>query len=134
MEAFLPLLVGLLSAGILALAWLYWNRPLEEVGVGRALPRTARTVGICPRCGRTLDRGRRRCAGCGAWLVGGIPARRAGAFLARGAAIGVLIGLFGGLLLASLAAPDDPRGAASASVAPEESPGPVPAGVRAALD
>ena len=110
------------------------NRPLAELGIGRALPRTARTIGICPRCGRTLERGRRRCAGCGAWLVDGIPARRAGAFLVRGAAIGVLVGLFGGLLLASLAPPGDSPEVAAATNAPDETMRPAPSGVRTALD
>jgi hypothetical protein len=66
--------------------------------------------------------------------VDGVPARRAGAFLVRGAAIGVLIGLFGGLFLASLGARDDPTGVTAATGAADESEAPAPAGVRAALD
>ncbi|MFL5674748.1 MAG: hypothetical protein ACJ779_07060 [Chloroflexota bacterium] len=49
-------------------------------------------VFTCPACARPLSDGTSRCPGCGTRLIMGVRLKRAGAILALGAVIGVLVG------------------------------------------
>jgi hypothetical protein len=62
--------------------------PPQELPIGD--PETAVTT--CPACGRPIAAGIGRCPGCGAYLLLGVPARRAGVFISLGVAIGLLAG------------------------------------------
>jgi hypothetical protein len=62
--------------------------PPQELPIGD--PETAVTT--CPACGRPIAAGSGRCPGCGAYLLLGVPARRASVFISLGVAIGLLAG------------------------------------------
>jgi predicted lysophospholipase L1 biosynthesis ABC-type transport system permease subunit len=53
-------------------------------------------VFTCPACSRPLSNGTMKCPGCGSRLIMGVLVKRAGAILALGIAIGVVVG--GGLM------------------------------------
>jgi hypothetical protein len=64
-------------------------------------PKAARVLAIgeadahvvsCPSCGRPLAEGTSTCPGCGVRLVMGVPVKRAGAILALGVVLGLLVG------------------------------------------
>jgi hypothetical protein len=64
----------------------------------------------CPSCDRTLDRGTRRCEGCGQRLLLDVPARTAGRLIGGGVVAGFMVGgILVGLTL--------PRGGASSNPA-----------------
>lgn len=65
----------------------------------------------CPSCGRTLTRGMFRCDGCSARYLLDVPAKRAGALAAGGAAAGILVTL----LLVNVFAPPRPASGALAA-------------------
>ena len=59
----------------------------------------------CPACSRPLPDGTYTCPGCGAHLIMGVRLKRAGAILALGVAIGILIGGVGTAAAVSLSLP-----------------------------
>src|SRR4029078_6606135 len=61
-------------------------------GMGLAIGDTDASVFACPACSRPLSEGTCRCPGCGTRLPLGVRLKRAGAILALGVAIGILIG------------------------------------------
>ena len=59
---------------------------------GLAIGETDADVFNCPSCARPLSEGTNRCPGCGVHLIMGVRLKRAGAILALGVALGILIG------------------------------------------
>ena len=59
---------------------------------GLAIGETDANVFNCPSCARPLSEGTNKCPGCGVHLVMGVRLKRAGAILALGMALGILIG------------------------------------------
>ena len=70
-------------------------------------------VFTCPSCARPLAGGANKCPGCGVYLILGVRLKRAGAILALGVALGVLIGGVGTAAAITLSSP-----AAQAAVTP----------------
>ncbi len=60
--------------------------------MGLAIGDTDASVFACPACSRPLAEGTSRCPGCGTRLILGVRLKRAGAILAMGVVIGILIG------------------------------------------
>ena len=78
----------------------------------------------CPACSRPLGRRENQCPGCGAWLVFGVLARLALAFLLIGVALGLVIGTI--LVTAASRAPGSSGGVAGGPAIPSLSPEPSP--------
>jgi len=60
--------------------------------MGLAIGDTDASVFACPACSRPLSEGTSRCPGCGTRLILGVRLKRAGAILALGVVIGILLG------------------------------------------
>lgn len=89
-------------------------RPGSIVVVGPSFP--------CPSCTRPLARGSRHCGGCGALLVFGVRASRAGTLAGAGLVVGLIVGGLGVTVFL-------PRDAAPAASAAVTGPGASGAGV-----
>lgn len=89
----------------------------------------------CPGCARPLVVGSRRCPGCRTWLVLGTPLRRAGAFVALGASVGMLTGIVlgSGVVTGALPPLVVPGQAAAPVTTPVVSPAPASAAPVATL-
>ena len=79
----------------------------------------------CPACGRRIDRGSRRCEGCGQRLLLDVPARKASMLVGAGLLAGLVVG--GGLV--GLTAPRQAAPAAVAVASQPAGPTPIPAAV-----
>lgn len=108
------------------------NDSTTREAMGLAIGETDANIFNCPVCARPLSEGASRCPGCGTRLILGVRVKRAGAILALGVAIGVLVG---GLSTAAaitlslndpvLAAGPVATAAPAATAAPSATPGHV---------
>ncbi len=64
----------------------------KSKAAGLAIGESDANVFTCPSCARPLSEGTNKCPGCGVHLVMGVRLKRAGAILALGMALGILIG------------------------------------------
>ena len=88
-----------------------------------------RTIFNCPVCARPLATGAKRCPKCGTKLVMGVPAKRAGLFMAAGGVAGAMAGgllvsavALGGVFVRAGMVPPTPTPTPSSSVTPSSSP------------
>lgn len=103
------------------------GKPREAMGL--AIGESDANVFNCPSCARPLSEGTNRCPGCGVHLIMGVRLKRAGAILALGIALGILIGgaTMAAAISLSLPAPVTavtPVASAAPSVAPVASAAP----------
>jgi hypothetical protein len=93
---------------------------------GLAIGETDAHVFNCPACARPLSEGTSKCPGCGARLVMGVRLKRAGAILALGVVVGVLIGGVSTAAAITLGLADPaPALAVVPSAAPSAAPSPT---------
>lgn len=68
------------------------NEGAPKEAMALAIGDTDANVFTCPACSRPLSDGTSRCPGCGTRLILGLPLKRAGAILAMGVVVGILVG------------------------------------------
>jgi hypothetical protein len=95
------------------------NEGSPNEAMGLAIGDTDANVFSCPACSRPLSEGTSKCPGCGTRLILGVRLQRAGAFLALGIVVGILIGGATTAAALTLSADDSPSTTApAASAAP----------------
>lgn len=90
-----------------------------QEAMGLAIGEADSHVFICPSCARPLAEGTSKCPGCGVRFFMGVRLRRAGAIMALGVVIGIVIGGAGAAAAVVVTVKDStPAGVATASLAP----------------